>query len=82
MDFDAHCTAREATESSHTQTAGPTQLVMDRPTLLAIAGIFMGNAISKKLAADKLKTGFGWFVLVMGIYIIVKELFFPGTSGH
>jgi uncharacterized protein len=44
-------------------------------TLLAIAGIFIGNALSKKISGDKLKRGFGWFVLVMGIYIIVKELF-------
>lgn len=50
-------------------------------TGLAIAGIFIGNALSKKLSADKLKKGFGWFVLLMGIYIIVKELFFPG-GGH
>jgi uncharacterized protein len=64
---------------NHTAIQWPLLLTI---TLLAIAGIFMGNAISKKLAADKLKTGFGWFVLVMGIYIIVKELFFPGTSGH
>lgn len=51
-------------------------------TGLAIAGIFIGNALSKKVSSDKLKKGFGWFVLVMGIYIIVKELFFPGTGGH
>jgi uncharacterized protein len=44
-------------------------------TVLAIAGIFIGNALSKKISGDKLKRGFGWFVLVMGIYIIVKELF-------
>ena len=42
-------------------------------TSLAIAGIFMGNAIGSKIPADKLKKGFGWFVLVMGIYIIFKE---------
>jgi len=42
-------------------------------TALAIAGIFMGNAMSSKIEADKLKKGFGWFVLVMGIYIIFKE---------
>lgn len=51
-------------------------------TALAIVGIFIGNAMSKKVSAHKLKRGFGWFVLIMGIYIIVKELFFPGTSGH
>lgn len=50
-------------------------------TGLAVAGIFIGNALSKKISADSLKKGFGWFVLVMGIYILVKELFFPG-GGH
>jgi uncharacterized membrane protein YfcA len=51
-------------------------------TGLAIVGIFIGNALSKKVSADSLKKGFGWFVLVMGIYIIVKELFFPSGSAH
>lgn len=51
-------------------------------TALAIAGIFIGNALSKKVSAEGLKKGFGWFVLVMGIYIIVKELFFPGGGHH
>ncbi len=41
---------------------------------LAIVGIFLGNSISKKVSAEKLKKGFGWFVLIMGIYIITKEL--------
>jgi hypothetical protein len=50
-------------------------------TGLAIAGIFIGNVLSKKISADSLKKGFGWFVLVMGIYIIIKELFFPGSGG-
>jgi uncharacterized membrane protein YfcA len=44
-------------------------------TLAAIVGIFIGNAINKKIAGERLKKWFGWFVLVMGIYIIVKELF-------
>lgn len=44
-------------------------------TGLAIAGLFLGNAFNKKINAAALKKGFGWFVLVMGIYIIVKELF-------
>jgi len=51
-------------------------------TGLAIAGIFIGNVMSKKISADYLKKGFGWFVLVMGIYIIVKELVFPVGGGH
>jgi uncharacterized protein len=44
-------------------------------TMAAVVGIFIGIFLSKKIAGDKLKTAFGWFVLIMGIYIIVKELF-------
>lgn len=40
---------------------------------LAILGIFMGNRLSVKINGAKLKKGFGWFVLVMGIYILIKE---------
>lgn len=43
-------------------------------TSLSIVGIFIGSALSKKINDQVLKTGFGWFVLVMGIYIITKEL--------
>lgn len=42
---------------------------------IAIAGIFIGNYLSLKIDGAKLKKGFGWFVLIMGLYIIVKELF-------
>lgn len=51
-------------------------------TGLAIVGIFIGDALSKKIDGNKLKKGFGWFVLIMGIYIIIKELLFPGGGGH
>ena len=44
-------------------------------TSIAIAGIFAGVYLNQKLESEKLKKGFGWFVLVMGIYIIVKEIF-------
>ena len=40
---------------------------------LAVAGIITGSLLSKSIPGDKLKPAFGWFVLVMGIYIIVKE---------
>ncbi len=43
-------------------------------TLLSVLGIFIGNFLSKKIDGNKLKTGFGWFVLCTGIYIIVKEI--------
>lgn len=44
-------------------------------TALAIAGIFIGSRISDKIPATSLKKGFGWFILIMGIYIITREVF-------
>jgi uncharacterized membrane protein YfcA len=44
-------------------------------TGLSVIGIFIGSALSKKINDKALKKGFGWFVLIMGIYIIGKELF-------
>jgi uncharacterized membrane protein YfcA len=44
-------------------------------TALAVAGIFVGNRFSRSIDSHKLKKAFGWFVLVMGIYILVKELY-------
>lgn len=43
-------------------------------TLLAVVGIFFGMFLSGKISGEKLKTGFGLFVLVMGFYIITKEI--------
>jgi uncharacterized membrane protein YfcA len=43
-------------------------------TVLAIAGVFIGNAFQNKIPGAVLKRAFGWVVLVMGIFIIVKEL--------
>lgn len=45
-------------------------------TTIAIAGIFIGSYIGKSIPAGQLKKGFGWFVLIMGIYILIKEIFF------
>lgn len=45
-------------------------------TGLAIGGFFLGNVLNRKINASSLKKGFGWFVLVMGVYILIKELFF------
>ena len=44
-------------------------------TLMAVLGIFIGNTLSKKIDGSKLKKGFGWFVLIMGLYIFIKEVF-------
>lgn len=48
-------------------------------TALSVVGIFLGSYLSKFIPGDKLKKAFGWFVLVMGIYIITKEVFFKGA---
>ena len=45
-------------------------------TAIAVIGMFLGILISKKIDGKKLKPIFGWFVLSMGIYIILKEVFF------
>lgn len=41
---------------------------------LSIFGMFIGNALSKKIDGQRLKSGFGWFILIMGIYILIKEV--------
>ena len=43
-------------------------------TLFALMGIYIGTLLSKKLSGATLKKGFGFFVLAMGIFILVKEL--------
>jgi uncharacterized membrane protein YfcA len=41
---------------------------------IAIVGILVGAMLSKKISGDKLKPAFGWFVLIMGVYIIIDQL--------
>ncbi len=48
-------------------------LFLARVSAFAISGIILGASLSKKIDGAKLKPAFGWFVLVMGIYILVKE---------
>ena len=43
-------------------------------TSISVAGIFIGSALSNKIPGQKLKPAFGWFVLVMGIYILGKSI--------
>lgn len=43
-------------------------------TGIAIAGIFIGGYLSNFIPGHKLKKGFGWFVIVMAVYIFIKEL--------
>ncbi len=43
-------------------------------TTISVIGIFIGMYISNFIGGKKLEKGFGWFVLAMGVYIIIKEL--------
>jgi uncharacterized protein len=54
---------------------------MDWPFLLsitglAIIGILIGNKLQKKVSALRLRMAFGWMILIMGAWILVKELAF------
>lgn len=42
---------------------------------LSVIGIFIGIRIAKEMDGRKLKPLFGWLVLGMGLFIIVKEIF-------
>lgn len=57
----------------------PDQLIdwwfLNTITILAVIGVMIGSYLSNFIASRKLKTGFGWFVLVMAVFIIGSELF-------
>ncbi len=44
--------------------------------ILSITGIFIGLRISLKLQPSSIKKTFGWFIIVMGVAIFIKEIFF------
>ena len=43
-------------------------------TTIAVLGMFIGTFLSRKIDNNHLKPIFGWFVLMMGFYIIFKEI--------
>lgn len=43
-------------------------------TTISIIGIFIGTYLSKYVNDNQLKKGFAYFVLAMGIFILVKEI--------
>ena len=45
-------------------------------SILSIIGIIIGIYLSNFIDGKKIKKAFGWFVLVMAIYIIIKEILF------
>ncbi|MES2133348.1 MAG: sulfite exporter TauE/SafE family protein [Bacteroidota bacterium] len=42
-------------------------------TICAV-GILIGSRLSNKVSSQKLRPAFGWFTLVVGIFVLVKEL--------
>ncbi|MBK9272074.1 MAG: sulfite exporter TauE/SafE family protein [Saprospiraceae bacterium] len=45
-------------------------------SFFAIFGVFIGGKLSNQIDGQLLKPAFGWFVLIMGCFILVKELWF------
>ena len=45
-------------------------------TSCAVVGTFIGNKIGTRIAAENLKKGFGIFILLAGLFILMHELFF------
>jgi uncharacterized membrane protein YfcA len=43
-------------------------------TAFSVLGIFAGLYLNRYIKGDKLKKSFGWFVLLMGVYIILSEV--------
>lgn len=43
-------------------------------TAAAVIGSLIGAAVAGKVHPDKLRKGFGWFVFVMAIFILVQEI--------
>lgn len=43
-------------------------------TGLVVSGVFIGNYLSKRLSNETLQRGFGWFILAVGLFIIIKEI--------
>lgn len=44
-------------------------------TLLSFVGIFIGSYLSNFINGEKLKKGFGYFILVMALFIFYMEFF-------
>lgn len=43
---------------------------------ISILGIIIGSRLSGRISSQKLKPAFGWFTLLVGVSVLVKELFF------
>ncbi|GAO43041.1 sulfite exporter TauE/SafE family protein [Flavihumibacter petaseus] len=43
-------------------------------TVVAATGMFAGAALGRRVSTERLKHAFGWFVLVVGVAILIREL--------
>lgn len=43
-------------------------------TVMTTAGIILGTVLSKRIDGQRLKKGFGWFILAIGIAVAVREI--------
>ena len=41
---------------------------------ICAVGILIGSLMSNKVSAQKLRPAFGWFTLVVGVFVLIKEL--------
>jgi hypothetical protein len=41
---------------------------------IAVVGVFLGAYLSNFVKGKDLKSGFGWFSLLMAIYIMIREV--------
>jgi uncharacterized membrane protein YfcA len=48
-------------------------LLLFKVSGLAVLGIFAGTALGRQISGEKLKPAFGWFLLLMGTYILLRE---------
>jgi uncharacterized membrane protein YfcA len=46
-------------------------------TCLAALGMWLGNMLSQRIPGERLRPSFGIFLLVMGVYMVVREIFLP-----
>jgi len=43
-------------------------------SIMAISGIFIGIKLSERISGEKLKPFFGWFILAMGVFILIQQI--------
>lgn len=49
-------------------------------TGLAVFGILVGNKLQKKISSYYLRKTFGWLILIMGFFILIKEIMLSAQS--